>query len=106
MVKKYRKRPVVVDAMEFTLGTTTAGEILAFCPKANVGVPTTTLLPNGTWSTTLDSTDIRWIHIPTLEGYMEVSDGDYIIRGVAGEFYPCKPDIFAKSYDKVSDDEG
>ena len=39
--------------------------------------------------------------IPTLEGEMIASPGDWIIRGVNGEFYPCKPDIFAKTYDAV-----
>jgi hypothetical protein len=43
------------------------------------------------------------IVIPTLEGRMKVSDGDWIIKGVAGEFYPCKPDIFEKTYELVSD---
>ena len=39
--------------------------------------------------------------IDTLEGIMELSLGDYVIKGVKGEFYPCKPDIFELSYDKV-----
>lgn len=39
--------------------------------------------------------------IPTLEGFMTVGDGDYIIKGVNGEFYPCKPDIFEKTYDII-----
>lgn len=39
--------------------------------------------------------------IKTLEGIMEISDGDYIIKGVNGEFYPCKPDIFDKTYDII-----
>lgn len=39
--------------------------------------------------------------IPTLEGEMTASEGDYIIRGVKGEIYPCKPDIFEMTYDKV-----
>ena len=39
--------------------------------------------------------------ISTLEGDMEVSPGDWIIKGVVGEFYPCKPDIFEKTYEKV-----
>ena len=39
--------------------------------------------------------------IMTLEGEMHATDGDYIIRGVNGEFYPCKPDIFAKTYEEV-----
>jgi hypothetical protein len=43
------------------------------------------------------------LHIPTLEGDMIARPGDYIIKGVNGEFYPCKPDIFAKTYEEVSE---
>lgn len=39
--------------------------------------------------------------IPTLEGTMEAKKGDYIIQGIAGEIYPCKPDIFGKTYESV-----
>lgn len=41
------------------------------------------------------------INIPTLEGVMRASEGDYVIKGVQGEFYPCKPSIFAATYEKV-----
>lgn len=41
------------------------------------------------------------LHIKTLEGELTVSEGDYIIRGVNGELYPCKPDIFSKTYERV-----
>lgn len=41
------------------------------------------------------------INIPTLEGVMRASEGDYIIKGVQGEFYPCKPSIFTSTYEKV-----
>ncbi len=44
------------------------------------------------------------IYIKTLEGEMHVSDGDWIIQGVQGELYPCKPDIFEQTYDEVHDD--
>ena len=43
--------------------------------------------------------------IATLEGTMRVEKGDYIIRGVKGEFYPCKPDIFALTYDKLEQEQ-
>lgn len=46
-----------------------------------------------------------YLAIPTLEGEMEASDGDWIIKGVNGEFYPCKPDVFAKTYQKDSDSD-
>ena len=45
------------------------------------------------------------LQIPTLEGTMTVSLGDYIIRGVNGEYYPCKPDIFQKTYEKAEVDD-
>ncbi len=43
------------------------------------------------------------LEIETLEGTMDAVKGDYIIKGIAGEFYPCKPDIFAKTYEKVNE---
>lgn len=43
--------------------------------------------------------------IETLEGTMEIADGDYIIKGVHGEFYPCKPDIFEETYEILGKDE-
>lgn len=43
------------------------------------------------------------LEIETLEGTMDAVKGDYIIKGIAGEFYPCKPDIFAKTYEQVND---
>jgi hypothetical protein len=46
---------------------------------------------NGVWS------------ILTLEGTMDANPGDWIIKGVKGEFYPCKPDIFEQTYEKVED---
>ena len=45
------------------------------------------------------------ILINTLEGNMKASIGDFIIKGVQGEFYPCKPDIFEKTYEKVAQEE-
>ena len=43
------------------------------------------------------------LYIQTLEGQMHASKGDFIIKGIRGEFYPCKPDIFEKTYDEVWD---
>lgn len=42
------------------------------------------------------------VDIPTMEGVMLASWGDYVIKGVSGEFYPCKPDIFAQTYEEVN----
>lgn len=90
---RYRKKPVVVEAMEWT------GDINA-------------LLRFEGWYDH-DDYDSPFVHHPdgtltieTLEGEMTVSHGDYIIRGIAGEFYPCKPDIFAQTYEPVEDRDG
>lgn len=81
---KYRKKPVVIDAMQVLFGKTEVNEIVDF-----VGVE-----------------NLKGVHteepkIITLEGDMLISDGDYIIKGVQGEFYPCKPDIFEATYEKA-----
>ena len=47
------------------------------------------------------ASDRRNYYIRTLEGEMKLTDGDYIIKGVNGEFYPCKPDIFEKTYEVI-----
>jgi hypothetical protein len=79
---KYRKLPVVIEAVQYVvggplpegviLGCAECGNVLAFVP-----------------------------HIHTLEGTHTVSPGDWIITGVRGERYPCKPDIFAATYEPV-----
>jgi hypothetical protein len=81
---KYRKKPVVIEAVQFT-GKNDA-EVMAFCPIARDPVDKK---PN--------------LIIPTLEGEHLCSVGDWVIKGVAGEFYPCKPDIFERTYEKVED---
>lgn len=79
---KYRKKPVVIEAVQYT--GTNAWEIVM------------ALSPDG--PSCLEITEAA-VTIPTLEGRMTVSVGDWVIRGVAGEFYPCKPDIFAATYE-------
>lgn len=89
MVFKYRKKPVVIEAMQFTTNNDDGfcmREIAAWIAENGGAV-----LNNNTN-----------LEIQTLEGVMMASVGDYIIRGVNGEFYPCKPDIFEKSYEYAS----
>lgn len=81
---KYRKKPVVIEAVQFHGGN--AEEINAW--SGNVVQPAR---PDQ-------------MRIGTLEGLMYASLGDWIIRGVQGEFYPCKPDIFEATYEEVDDD--
>lgn len=92
MTTRYRKKPIEVDAVQFILGESTKAEMLAFVPEANIGAP----------GLDFNTTDVRWFVIPTLEGDMHVSPDDWIIRGVNGEHYPCKPDIFAATYEAVA----
>lgn len=80
---KYRKKPVVIDAVQWN-GKNTK-EIEDF-----VGAD-------------LKINPMGQEVIRTLEGDMKLTEGDYIIKGVNGEFYPCKPDIFAKTYEPVPD---
>lgn len=49
------------------------------------------------------ASEVIELNIETLEGWMRVSIGDYVIKGVNGEFYPCKPDIFEKTYDIIGE---
>ncbi len=79
MIKVYRKIPVEIEALKW--GGENFAEIRHFCPVA-------ALVDNE-------------LCIYTLEGDMSASVGDYIIKGVKGEFYPCKPDIFQLTYEEV-----
>lgn len=81
---KYRKKPVVIEAVQFDGSRTIEGVIIS-----PVLEPTPTN-PSGVYG-----------QITTLEGVMTCIPGDWIIRGVKGELYPCKPDIFAATYEEL-----
>lgn len=81
---KYIKKPIPINAVQWT-GYNKA-EIIEFTQ-------------NRCWFTNNKISII----IPTLEGDMGAMNGDYIIRGVDGEFYPCRRDIFEKTYEKIDD---
>jgi len=80
---KYRKKPVIVDAIQWTGGN--EKEVESF------------LVLGGAWF----DKDSNFFVIYTLESDMYVDKGDYIIRGIKGEFYPCKPDIFEETYEAL-----
>jgi hypothetical protein len=84
---KYRKKPVVIEAMQInTLDYDGMCEIARWCGGRAIGEN--------------DSEDDDCvIAIDTLEGTMKAKDGDFIIQGVQGEFYTCRPDIFAATYE-------
>jgi len=87
-VPKYRKKPVVVEAWQFTKNNFSNGapDFIRFASNKPV-----TLFSQY-------AGEVIYGEIQTLEGVMRVSEGDYIIKGAQGEFYPCKPDIFEKTY--------
>lgn len=102
---KYRKKPVEIEAAQFSKET--AVDIYRWIEENTLGsfdVNEMWLDPkNFSWpasGVSIDARDGRVV-IATLEGGHWVDIGDWVIRGVAGEFYPCKPDIFEATYDKV-----
>lgn len=76
----YRKKPVEITAVQVGASSHTLAELAQLCGG------------------TVEGDGVR---IPTLEGDMLARPGDWIIRGVHGEHYPCKPDIFEATYDEV-----
>lgn len=91
MIRKFRKKPVVIEAMHFTTDNDDGTCINSI---------TSWIACNGSPARN-DKTNI---YIMTLEGEMCASCGDWIIKGVKGEFYPCKADIFEATYEEVKSD--
>ena len=79
---KFRKKPVIIEAVQWT--SENLSEVQEFYRKESILIGDR-------------------IVIETLEGVMYASIGDWIIKGIKGEFYPCKPDIFDATYEKVGD---
>jgi hypothetical protein len=93
---KYRKKPVVIEAMQFD--GENAYKIYEF-----MGNPVTlnTREDHESWDNFTLYLKENGFKINTLEGMMTANIGDYIIKGVKGEFYPCKPDIFEQTYEEI-----
>lgn len=84
MIKNYRKKPVIIQAVQWTGDN--VNEMYNFTGIESIAVH------NG-----------NELMVHTLEGNMLASKDDYIIKGVKGEFYPCKPDIFEETYEEVKE---
>lgn len=82
MIRRYRKKPVVIEAIKYDYNN--PAEVVDFI-EDEIGINANT----------------KQVIISTLEGEMLADDGDYIIKGIKGEFYPCKPDIFELTYEEV-----
>jgi len=80
---KYRKKPVVIDAFQWTVDM----------------VPDWWIEKSGKFMVNVKTGSV---FIPTLEGTHEAKVGDFIIKGIQDELYPCKPDIFAATYEAVN----
>lgn len=86
---RYRKRPVVVEAWEFTRDSLKAADSWVRRYQNDIKL------------VSQYGGEVLYIEIKTLEGTMRAELGDYIIKGVQGEFYPCKPDIFEATYEAI-----
>lgn len=89
---KYRKKPIVIEAIQWD-GSTKSFNLIQELNS----------LGKRTIISESDIDDVTDLIIPTLEGDMRALIGDWIIKGINGEVYPCKPDIFAKTYDLVTE---
>jgi hypothetical protein len=88
---KFRKKPVVIEAVQYT-------RRFDWPEWFHEAVSNTTVTTHNTGKFQ-DWTAPCYAEIKTLEGVMRVSENDWIIKGVKGEFYPCKPDIFEMTYE-------
>ena len=84
---KYRKKPVVIEARQVGNDYDEDLATMQWCG----GIQSDFFGENGQ----------LLFHVPTLEGNMQVSLGDWVIQGIHGEFYPCKPDIFEATYEEA-----
>lgn len=80
---KFRKKPVIIEAMQFNNSVGVGAKIIEWAHPQIIRLQKIGLV------------------IPTLEGNMFATRGDWIIKGIKGEFYPCKPDIFEATYEAV-----
>lgn len=100
--QRFRKKPVVIEAVQLTWQTWS--DVCAFVGEFPRGMSGVYVDDNGEWDAIDGSPDDRiGLLIPTLEGTMLAVQDDWIIRGVQGELYPCKPDIFAATYEPVDE---
>lgn len=98
---RFRKKPVEVDAVEYT---GKLEDLDGFCPKVNGRHLPFLMTPEFAGLNAAHETGSP-LFIPTPEGVMMTRVGDFIIRGVKDELYPCKPDIFAATYERVKGED-
>ncbi|MEV8610241.1 hypothetical protein AB0383_20330 [Amycolatopsis sp. NPDC051373] len=98
-VQTFRKKPVEIQAMRWDGTASGATPVIEWVLGGGSTVTYRCVDDEGCQGH--DSVGTHVLKIETLEGPITASPGDWVIRGVQGEFYPCKPDIFAATYDEV-----
>ena len=105
-MKRYIKKQVVVEAIQWD-GTLEKALEISQIDGLNSIIEyystKTVIIGESTSNSVNTSEEIKSFKIKTLEGDMNVSNGDYIIKGIKGEFYPCKEDIFKKTYEDFTE---
>lgn len=96
---KYRKKPVIIEAFQYD-GDLKDSSGNYYAPQWAVDAFNSGAMHYGS----IDNGPPCELFIKTLEGVHHVSVGDYVIRGVKGELYPCKPDIFEMTYERVKEE--
>lgn len=96
----YQKKPVRVEAVQLLWSTWT--EMCRHAPVGKAGCRGVYVRPDGSWTDSFPGDPCKLgILIPTLEGDMLGIEGDWIIKGTEGEFYPCKPAAFAATFEPI-----
>lgn len=95
---KFRKKPVVIEAVQYDGSHESNRNIIDWCRGSKTPALMDTEVRNCS-AEHPEGFDYPCLKIATLEGDHKVSIGDWVIKGVAGEFYPCKPDIFSATYE-------
>lgn len=100
----FRKKPVVIEARQMTGTSADFSNVYQWVESYHGSFDVNSMddaIPNA--GVSIDAAD-GFMVIATLEGVMKVMPGDWVIKGVEGEFYPCKPSIFAQTYEEVGAD--
>ena len=92
---KYRKKPIIIEAIQWTGKNDEEIEFFIGENLEGYGDNLVAIRPRS------EQYRSKLMYIRTLEGIMTASVDDYIIKGIQGEFYPCKPDVFKKTYERV-----
>ena len=92
---KFKKKPIIIEAFRWTGGSDQTEDPTWICEAIKAGK---------VWFEYKGTSKVN-LHINTLEGILKANQGDYIIQGIQGELYPCKPDIFKETYTEIFEEE-